>query len=100
VRVDVKNTGTRAGDEVVQLYTHDPVASFTRPVKELKGFQRITLAPGAQQTVTFTLRGADISYPGADLKPLLEPGMIEVMVGSSSEDIRRTGSFAITGPAK
>ncbi len=100
IRVDVKNTGTRTGDEVVQLYTHDPVASFTRPVKELKGFQRITLAPGAQQTVTFTLRGADLSYPGADLKPMLEPGMIEVMVGSSSEDIRRTGTFAITGPSK
>ena len=100
IRIDVKNTGTRTGDEVVQLYTHDPVASFTRPVKELKAFQRITLAPGAQQTVVFTLRGADLSYPGTDLKPLLEPGMIEVMVGSSSEDIRRTGSFAVTGPTK
>ena len=100
IRIDVKNTGTRTGEEVVQLYTHDPVASFTRPVKELKAFQRITLAPGGQQTIVFTLCGVDLSYPGADFKPLLEPGMIEVMVGSSSEDIRRTGSFAVTGPTK
>ena len=100
VRVNVMNTGTRAGDEVVQLYIRDPVATFTRPVKELKGFHRITLAPGAQQTVSFTLRAADLAYPGADFMPMIEPGMIEVMVGSSSEDIRRTGSFAITGKKK
>ncbi len=100
VRVDITNSGARAGDEVVQLYVHDPVASFTRPVKELKAFKRISLAAGAQQTVVFTLKASDLAFPGADMKPLVEPGMIDVMVGSSSDDIRRTGSFAITAPVR
>ena len=101
VRVDVKNTGNRTGDEVVQLYVRDPVASFTRPVKELKAFHRITLAPGAQQTVTFALKASDHGVSrNRHETACVEPGMIEVMVGSSSEDIRRTGSFAITGKKK
>ena len=60
VAVDVRNVGERAGDEVVQLYVRDKVSSVTRPVKELKGFQRVTLAPGAQRTVRFTLDCAGI----------------------------------------
>jgi beta-glucosidase len=95
IRVDVQNTGTRTGDEVVQVYTRDPVASFARPVKELKSFKRISLAAGATTTLTFLLPAKDFAYPGADMKPLLESGIINVMVGSSSEDIRLTGAFEI-----
>jgi hypothetical protein len=64
VRVRVRNSGTRAGDEVVQLYLRDEVASFTRPVRALRGFRRITLEPGEARTVSFTLGPADYALPG------------------------------------
>jgi beta-glucosidase len=95
IAVDVKNTGTVSGDEVVQLYTHTPVASVARPVQELKGFKRITLGPGEQKTVTFTLDRKSLEFLNYAMKPVLEPGTIEVMVGSSSADIRQHGKFAI-----
>ena len=85
VNAQVENTGRRAGDEVVQLYIHDVAASVTRPVKELKGFKRVTLSPGQKQRVEFTLTSKELSFLGRDLKPVVEPGEFEVYVGNSSE---------------
>jgi len=95
VSVDIQNTGQYGGDEVVQLYTRDPVASVTRPIKELKGFRRVTLASGETTTVTFTLSAAQLSFLDQSMTSVLEPGTINVMVGSSSEDIRLSSSFDI-----
>ncbi len=97
VRLDVRNTGPRAGDEVVQLYVHDPIASVTRPVKELKGFARLKLQPGERKTVTFTLDTALLAFYDAEMRFVVEPGTIEIMVGSSSEDIRLRGKLTISG---
>jgi len=93
VSVDVQNTGTRAGDEVVQLYTHDMVSSVTTYEKNLRGFERVSLQPGEKKTVTFTLTPADLSLWNEAMKFVEEPGAFKVMVGSSSEDIRMTGMF-------
>lgn len=95
VSVRVTNTGGRPGDEVVQLYLRDIVSWLTRPVKELRGFRRITLASGEAATVRFTLSRRDLQYLDEELRPALEPGEVSVMVGSSSADIRVTGTFAI-----
>ncbi|QRF22425.1 beta-glucosidase [Alicyclobacillus sp. TC] len=97
IQVDVTNTGSVAGDEVVQLYVHDPVASLTRPVKELKGFRRVSLATGETKTVTFVLPVSSLGFHDVNLHYVVEPGAFEVMVGSSSEDIRLKGSFEVTG---
>jgi beta-glucosidase len=95
VSVRVTNTGARPGDEVVQLYLRDVVSSVARPVKELRGFRRITLAPGEATTVRFTLSRRDLEFLDESLRPVLEPGVVSVMVGSSSADIRLAGSFTI-----
>lgn len=84
VSVDVQNVGKRAGAEVVQLYVHDPVAKITRPVRELKGFERVELAPGESRTVTFKLMPADLRYWGLENKWVTEPGEYHVYVGNSS----------------
>ncbi|MEI9994423.1 MAG: glycoside hydrolase family 3 N-terminal domain-containing protein [Rhizomicrobium sp.] len=84
VTVDVKNTGARAGDQVVQLYLHQQVASVTRPVKELKGFQRVTLAPGESRTLRFALGPHELRMYNQDMKRVVEPGAFDVMVGGSS----------------
>jgi len=84
--IDVTNTGSRAGDEVPQLYVHQQIASVTRPVKLLRGFQRITLQPGEKRTVTFTIGPNDLSLLGADMQPVVEPGVFDIMVGPSSAD--------------
>ncbi|HIQ05954.1 MAG TPA: beta-glucosidase, partial [Anaerolineae bacterium] len=97
VSVDVKNIGNREGDEVVQLYTHDVVASVTRPVKELKEFKRITLKPGEAKTVSFTLAVSQLGFYDRNMAFVVEPGTIEVMIGSSSEDIHLTGQFEVAG---
>ncbi len=86
VSVDVVNTGGRAGDEVVQLYIRDLVSSVTRPVKELKGFQRITLAPGERRTVVFDVTPAHLAFYDIDMAWRVEPGEFRLMVGSSSRD--------------
>jgi beta-glucosidase len=91
VSVDITNTGAVKGDEVAQLYIHDSTATVTRPVLELKGFQRITLNPGETKTVTFPLTHQSLEYPGHDLKPVLESGCVDVLVGSTSDDIRARG---------
>lgn len=84
--VEVTNGGRVAGDEVVQLYISDLAASVTRPIKELKGFKRITLQPGQTQTVEFTLTPKDLMFLGRDLKPVLEPGEFQVIIGSNSDN--------------
>ena len=96
VSVDVKNTGDRAGDEIVQLYLNDEVSSVTRPVKELKGFERIALAPGETKNVRFKLTPEDLSFLDENLARTVEPGKFNVMVGASSKDIRMRGSFNVT----
>ncbi|HEX4681246.1 MAG TPA: fibronectin type III-like domain-contianing protein, partial [Gemmatimonadaceae bacterium] len=90
VLVDVKNTGQRAGDEVAQLYIRDEVSSATRPVKELRGFQRITLRAGETRTVSFELGPDHLSYHGADMKRVVEPGRFEIMAGGNSVDLKST----------
>jgi beta-glucosidase len=91
VSVDVTNTGTRAGDEVVQLYLRTEVSRATRPVMELKGFRRITLAPGERRTVTFELGPEQLSYHGPEMKRVVEPGRFQVMVGGSSAEVKSVG---------
>ena len=93
VRADVQNTGSRAGDEVVQLYTHDMVSSVTTYEMNLRGFERVTLQPGEKKTVTFTLTPDDLSLWDINMRFVVEPGVFKVMVGSSSEDIRLQGEF-------
>jgi beta-glucosidase len=97
VQVEVTNVGERAGDEVVQLYTHQTVPFITRPVKELKGFQRITLEPGQTQTVTFRLAVNQLGFYDRDYHFVVQPGVVEVMVGNSSQDLPCTGTFEIVG---
>ncbi len=90
VTVEVKNTGARAGDEVVQLYIRDQVSSVTRPVKELKGFQRVSLAPGETKTVTFKVTPQALRFWNADMKRIVEPGDFDIMVGPNSVDLKKT----------
>jgi beta-glucosidase len=89
ITVNVTNTGSRAGEEVVQLYVRDLVASATRPVKELKGFQKIMLKAGASRTVTFTLTEQDLSFYRRDMTFGVEPGEFEIMVGGNSADVKK-----------
>ena len=91
----VKNTGSRAGDEVVQLYIHDRVASVERPVKELKGFKRFTLQADEEKEIIFTLFPEQLAFYDEFMRLTVEPGVFEVMVGSSSEDIRLSGEFEV-----
>jgi beta-glucosidase len=93
--VDVTNTGSRAGDEVVQLYIHDPVASISQPVRRLRAFERVTLAPGATKTVSFTLDRNDVGFYDNMGRFVVEPGQIDVYVGDSSK-ATLTKSFTVT----
>jgi len=88
VSVELENTGQRTGDEVVQLYVRDEASSVTRPVKELKGFQRITLGPGEKRRVQFTLTPEHLGFYNREMRFVVEPGEFKVMVGSSSEDVQ------------
>ena len=96
VSADVTNSGGRAGDEVVQLYIHDPVASVSQPVRRLRGFQRLTLEPGQTETVKFRLGPSDVGFYDENGDLVLEPGEIEVFLGDSSE-APLAGSFEVTG---
>ncbi len=89
VSVSVRNTGQLAGDEVVQLYIHDVVSSVTRPVKELKGFKRVTLAPGAATTVHFTLDSQALALWDKNMKHIVEPGAFEIMAGPDSVNLKK-----------
>ena len=94
ISVAVTNAGTRAAEEVVQLYVRDRIASVARPVSELRGFHRLALDPGETRTVRFTLANEQFALWKAG-EWVVEPGAIEVMVGSSSADIRTRGRFAV-----
>ena len=96
VSATVTNTGTVAGAEVVQLYVRDLVASVVRPVKELKGFTRISLEPGARQTVRFTLGPRELGFYDQDMRWVVEPGAFNVWIGPSSEE-GLEGSFVVRG---
>ena len=96
VSVDVRNSGDRAGDEVVQLYVRDSVASVAEPVKALKGFRRVTLKPGETRTVTFTLGPAALSLYDRQMRRVVEPGIFSVFVGTSSADVL-SAQFEVTG---
>lgn len=93
----VTNVGKTAGDEVVQLYIRDEVSSIVRPVKELKGFKRISLNPGETKEVTFTLYADQLAFHDKDMNLVVEPGTFKVMVGGASDDIRLEGSFEVIG---
>ena len=95
VAVDVMNTGQRKGDEVVQLYLKDKVSSVTTYEFDLRGFERVTLQPGEKKTVKFTLRPDDLALLDKNMNWTVEPGDFEVLLGSSSEDIRLRKSFTV-----
>jgi len=88
VEVDVRNIGDRPGDEVVQLYVHDQVASVTRPIKELRGFERVTLAPGESRTVRFTLDRQAFALWNEAMEEVVEPGRFDIMAGPDSENLK------------
>ena len=90
VSVDVTNTGKVRGDEVVQLYIRDEVSSVTRPIKELRGFRRISLDPGQTQTVEFPLGFKELSFLNRDMRRVVEPGAFQIMVGANSVDLVHT----------
>jgi beta-glucosidase len=90
VAVDVTNTGKRSGTAMVQLYVHDRVASVTRPLRELRGFQRVLLAPGETKAVRLTLSEADLAFWRADMTYGTEPGAFEVMTGPSAAETQST----------
>lgn len=97
VSVPVKNTGSRAGAEIVQLYVSDLKSSLPRPVKELKGFRKITLQPGQEQTVSFTIDRKALSfYDDTKQDWVAEPGAFEALVGASACDIRGKAAFELT----
>ncbi|QQS37003.1 MAG: glycoside hydrolase family 3 C-terminal domain-containing protein [Ignavibacteriales bacterium] len=86
VTVDVKNAGSYKGEEVVQLYIRDMVSSVTRPVKELKGFKKISVEPGQMKTVTFEISSEHLAFTNIDMKYVVEPGEFEIMIGNSSRN--------------
>ncbi len=96
----VRNVGEVAGEEVVQLYIRDAFASIPRPVKELKGYHRLRLEPGQAKRITFHLPVDQLAFYDIDMNLVIEAGKIEVMLGSSSQDIRLHGEFEITGKPK
>jgi beta-glucosidase len=95
IRCTVANAGTRAGDEVVQLYIRDILASVARPVMELKRFWRIHLEAGQKKDVSFTLGPEDLRMLDRDMKWTVEPGAFRIMIGSSSKDIRLRGELVV-----
>jgi len=96
VTMQVRNSGSRAGAEIVQLYVHDVKSSVDRPLKELKGFRRVMLNPGEARSVSFTLDHSALSfYSTAKDEWVAEPGAFEVWIGASSRDIRLKGAFEL-----
>ena len=95
VSLTVTNIGDRDGDEVVQLYIRDPIASVTRPVLELKGFARVAVPVGHSRRISFRLPTGQVGFYGRDMRYVVEPGLIEVLVGTSSQDLHHAGSFTV-----
>jgi beta-glucosidase-like glycosyl hydrolase len=100
VSARVRNTGSRSGDEVVQLYLHDVVGQVTRPVKQLVGFARVGLEPGAEADVRFRVHADRTAFTGRDLRRVVEPGELEVFVGTSAADLPLRGAVSLTGPLR
>ena len=96
----VRNTGDRAGAEVVQLYLHDPVASVTRPDVRLIGYQRVELAPGEASRVSFRFHTDLSSFTDRSLRRVVEPGILELRLAASSTDVRHTTRLNLTGPVR
>jgi beta-glucosidase len=97
VKVDVRNSGNRAGDEVVQLYVHNNDASVKQPKEQLQGFERISLNPGETKSVSFSLPAEQLAFWDTTRGAfVLNPGAFDVMIGSASDDIRMKGSFQVT----
>jgi len=86
VLVDVENTGKRAGSEVVQMYIRDRVSSVTRPIKELKGFKKVSLKAGEKTTVAMNITAESLAFYDVNMKYVVEPGEFEIMTGNSSRD--------------
>jgi beta-glucosidase len=99
VSIEVRNSGSRVGDEVVQFYVQDEVGSVTRPLKELKGFSRITLQPGERRTVIFRLRPDELAFYDAAARRVVEPGFFKVFVGTSSASVREA-RFELIGAGR
>ena len=100
ISLNVQNIGKVAGEEVVQLYIHDEFASTPRPIKELKGYQRVMLEPEETRKITFHLPVNQLAFYNVDMNLVIEAGRIDIMLGSSSEDIRLCGEFEIVGEKK
>lgn len=99
VAVDVRNSGKREGDETVQLYVRDKVAAVARPVKSLRDFRRVTLAPGERRTVTFTLEAASLAIWDGSMRRVVEPGEFEVMAGSDPARLK-SATLTVRGDAR
>jgi beta-glucosidase len=99
IQVDVANTGSRTGDEVVQLYVRDDEASVTRPVIELKRFQRVTLRPGERRTISFDLQPDDLALWNPDMKHVVEPGTFTISAGANSVDLK-SSRLTVTATAR
>jgi len=97
VTCEVKNTGDRPGDEVVQLYINDAVSSLTRPLMQLKGFKRVGLQPDQSAEVGFELPVEELAFYDVDMKLAVEPGLFRIMVGTSSKNIALRGEFTVEG---
>ncbi len=100
VSVRVRNTGSRPGEEVVQLYLHDVVASVARPVKQLTGFARVGLEPGESRQVSFSVHADRTAFTGHDLQRIVEPGELDVLVGTSATDLPSQGRVRLTGAVR
>jgi beta-xylosidase len=100
ISLNVRNTGTVAGEDVVQLYVHDEFASTPRPIKELKGYQRVMLEPEETRKITFHLPVNQLAFYNMDMNLVIEAGRIDIMLGSSSEDMRLCGELEIVGKKK
>ena len=100
VSCSVRNSGTRAGEEVVQLYIRDRDACVLRPVQQLVGFQRVALAPAQQARITWKVPTDLLAYSGIDYTRILEPGPVDLLVGASSSDIRLEAECLLTGSVR
>jgi beta-glucosidase-like glycosyl hydrolase len=100
VSARVRNTGSRAGTEVVQLYLHDLVGSVTRPVRQLTGFARLDLQPGEARTVTFRVHADRTAFVGRDLERVVEPGEVDVLLGTSAGNLPCVERVRLTGPVR
>jgi beta-glucosidase len=94
----ITNLGERVGDEVVQLYCRDVEATVARPILELRGFRRVSLSPGERRRVEFRVGSEQFAYTGMDHRRVVEPGNIELFVGTSSNDLPLQATVRLVGP--